>query len=71
MKVKIENQGDDVIRVITDHDNINDTTLEAGATEAFESEDEGVIELREIGDKQYSLPTSEAGSWRPFTVATV
>ncbi|BAO89010.1 hypothetical protein [Caballeronia cordobensis] len=49
MKVKIENQGDDAIRVITDHDNINDAVLEAGATDVFESEDEGVIELREMG----------------------
>ncbi|BAO90671.1 hypothetical protein [Caballeronia cordobensis] len=50
MKVKIENQGDDAIRVITDHDNVNDTILEAGATDVFESVDEGVIELREYGD---------------------
>jgi hypothetical protein len=50
MKVKIENQGDDTIRVITDHDTINDTLLDAGATEVFEAEDEGVIELREFGD---------------------
>lgn len=50
MKVRIENQGDDAIRVIADHDNINDTTLDAGATEVFVSEDEGVIELRELGD---------------------
>ncbi|WP_250518567.1 hypothetical protein [Caballeronia sp. ATUFL_M1_KS5A] len=50
MKVKIENQGDDAIRVITDHDNINDTTLEAGATDVFESENEGMIELREYGN---------------------
>ncbi|MCI1043824.1 hypothetical protein [Caballeronia zhejiangensis] len=49
MKVKIENQGDDAIRVIADHDTINDTTLEAGATDVFESDDEGVIELRELG----------------------
>ncbi|SAL03044.1 hypothetical protein AWB78_06489 [Caballeronia calidae] len=48
MKVKIENQGDDAIRVITDHDNLNDATLDAGGTDVFESEDEGVIELREL-----------------------
>ncbi len=52
MKVKIENQGDDAIRVITDHDNINDTVLESGATDVFESEDEGVIELRELGNSE-------------------
>jgi hypothetical protein len=52
MKVKIENQGGDAIRVMTDHDTINDTLLEAGATETFESEDEGVIELREFGDDE-------------------
>ena len=49
MKVKIENQGDSDIRVVTDHDTINDTTLEAGATDVFESNEEGVIELRELG----------------------
>ncbi|BCQ27189.1 hypothetical protein NK8_53780 (plasmid) [Caballeronia sp. NK8] len=48
MKVKIENLGDVGIRVISDHDNINDTVLEAGATDVFESHDEGVIELREF-----------------------
>lgn len=50
MKVKIENQNDDAIRVIVDHDNVNDTILDAGATDVLESEDEGVIELREMGD---------------------
>jgi hypothetical protein len=50
MKVKIENLGDTGVRVITDHDNVNDTVLEAGATDVFKSTDEGVIELREFGD---------------------
>ena len=49
MKVKIENEGDDPVRVIIDHDTVNDVTLDAGATELFVSEDEGVIELRELG----------------------
>ncbi|SAK63671.1 hypothetical protein AWB80_02899 [Caballeronia pedi] len=52
MKVKIENQGDSDIRVVTDHDTVNDTTLETGATEVFESNDEGVIELRELGSDE-------------------
>ena len=47
MKVKIENQSDEPIRVIVDYDNVNETILDAGASDVFESEDEGVIELRE------------------------
>ncbi|WP_250477637.1 MULTISPECIES: hypothetical protein [unclassified Caballeronia] len=47
MKVKIENQNDEPIRVIVDYDNVNETILDAGASDVFESEDEGVIELRE------------------------
>lgn len=49
MKVKIENRGDSDIRIVTDHDTVNDITLEAGATDVFESNDEGVVELRELG----------------------
>ena len=47
MKVKIENQNDEPIRVIVDYDNVDETILDAGASDVFESEDEGVIELRE------------------------
>ena len=49
MKVKIENEGDNPVRVVIDHDTVNDVTLDAGATELFVADDEGVIELRELG----------------------
>ncbi|WP_250481790.1 hypothetical protein [Caballeronia sp. NCTM5] len=60
MKVKIENLGDVGVRVISDHDNINDTVLEAGATDVFESRDEGVIELREFDDGAEAEPREQA-----------
>ena len=52
MKLKIENQGDATVRVILDHDTINDIELDAGATEVFEASEQGVIELRELGDTE-------------------
>jgi hypothetical protein len=49
MKVTIENQGANPVRVILDHDTVNDATLEAGGIETYDASDEGVIELREMG----------------------
>ena len=49
MKVRIENEGDAPVRVIIDHDTVNDVTLDAGASDLFRAEEEGVIELRELG----------------------
>ncbi|SAL55009.1 hypothetical protein AWB70_04689 [Caballeronia cordobensis] len=50
MKAKIDILGDAPIRVIVDRNAVSDTVLEAGATVAFDSAREGVIELRELGD---------------------
>ena len=50
MKVHIENQGEAEIRVIVDRDTVVDAQLEPGAAEFFETEPEGIIEVREIGD---------------------
>jgi hypothetical protein len=47
MKVRIGNEGETPVRVIVDHDTINDATLDAGAEELFNAQD-GVIELREL-----------------------
>ncbi|SAK59707.1 hypothetical protein AWB76_02797 [Caballeronia temeraria] len=49
MKVHIENQGDAAIRVIVDGDTVNDSMIDPGAAEDFESATEGIIELRELG----------------------
>ncbi|AQH01666.1 hypothetical protein A9R05_23045 [Burkholderia sp. KK1] len=50
MKAKIDNLGDAPIRVIVDRNTVNDTALKAGATVAFSTAREGVIELRKLGD---------------------
>lgn len=47
MNVTISNTGVHPIRVIVDHDTINDSTLEAGATVDVDAL-EGIIELREL-----------------------
>ncbi|MGF6877354.1 hypothetical protein [Paraburkholderia sp. MM5477-R1] len=65
MKVRIENQGDADVRVITDNDIVSDTVLEAGATEVFEADDEGVIELREIDDDEEEGDEGGPGAARP------
>jgi hypothetical protein len=49
MRVNIVNLGANDIRVIIDHDNVHDFVLKAGTDDEYESEDEGVIELRELG----------------------
>ncbi|MEM5366692.1 hypothetical protein V4C53_11695 [Paraburkholderia azotifigens] len=58
MKVRIANEGETPVRVIVDHDTVNDHTLDAGAEAVFEAGDpdaadrdsaDGVIELRELG----------------------
>lgn len=38
------------MRLIIDRDTVNDSTLEPGETEVYESEREGVIETRELGE---------------------
>ncbi|NLP65381.1 hypothetical protein [Paraburkholderia sacchari] len=47
MRLRIGNEGDTPVRVIIDHDTINDTTLDAGAEEVFDAPN-GIIELREL-----------------------
>ena len=48
MKVSIENLGAHPVRVIVDHDPINDYVLDPNASDNFEAPIEGVIELREM-----------------------
>jgi len=50
MQVTIENHGEKSIRVIIDKDTINDHTLAPGESTPFETQDEGTIELRELGE---------------------
>lgn len=50
MRVTI--RGNNPARVIVDHDTIGDTTLEPDTEVDFESNDDGVIELRELGGTQ-------------------
>lgn len=45
MKAMIENIGAHPLRVIVDHDTVNDEVLEPGASERFEGE---VVELRAL-----------------------
>ena len=54
MKVNIANLDTNDIRVIIDHDNVHDFVLKAGTDDEFESEHEGVIELRELGSAEDS-----------------
>ncbi|TCK37959.1 hypothetical protein B0G84_3259 [Paraburkholderia sp. BL8N3] len=68
MKVKIENQGDADIRVITDRDAENDAVLDAGAAEVFESGDEGVIELREFDEGNEDGEEENGGVVEPENV---
>jgi len=52
MRVNIVNLGVNDIRVVVDHDTVNDFTLKPGMDEEYVSEDEGVIELRELGSAE-------------------
>jgi hypothetical protein len=49
MRINIANLGTNDIRVILDHDNVHDFLLKAGTDDEYESDAEGVIELREFG----------------------
>ncbi|WP_156393191.1 hypothetical protein [Burkholderia sp. Leaf177] len=51
MEVNIENVGDANIRVIRNGNTIDDEYLEAAATELYEANEKGVIELRQLGDE--------------------
>ena len=52
MQVNIVNLGDNPIRVIVDNDGANDTQLDPGEDQQFDSAAEGgVIELRDVADE--------------------
>jgi hypothetical protein len=59
MKVVIMNEGERPIRVIIDGDTVDDQRLEPGEEAALDAEDEGVIELRELGALQGDQPEGE------------
>ncbi|MFP3549764.1 hypothetical protein SB861_03480 [Paraburkholderia sp. SIMBA_049] len=61
MKVVIMNEGENPIRVIIDGDTVNDSQVQPGEEAALTSEDEGVIELRELGGLQADLSGGAAG----------
>jgi len=56
MRISVYNDGDNPIRVIADHDTVNDQTLESGEERIFESPPEGVIEFRELGGAPGDMP---------------
>jgi hypothetical protein len=58
MKVAIENLGDHPVRIVVDHDTVNDFVLDPGAADGYETAEDGVIELRELGGAD---ATDEAG----------
>ncbi|WP_277183307.1 hypothetical protein [Caballeronia sp. BR00000012568055] len=47
MRVRISNEGEHPVRVIVDHDNANDATLEAEAEEVYDAA-QGIVGLREL-----------------------
>ncbi|HEY3620040.1 MAG TPA: hypothetical protein VGK96_24795 [Candidatus Sulfotelmatobacter sp.] len=62
MRVNIVNLGADSIRVILDHDTINDQTLAPGVDQEFVTKDEGVLELRELGSADAPAGEEQTGA---------
>lgn len=62
MKVVVMNVGGSPIRVIIDGNNVNDSVLEAGEEAALNADDQGGIELRELGGPQSAMSDGETAS---------
>jgi hypothetical protein len=52
MRINVVNLGANDIRVIVDKDTVHDFVLKAGTDDEYESEEEGVIEFRELGSAE-------------------
>lgn len=55
MQLSVTNTGSNAVRVIVNHDTVNDSTMQPGETKSISTPPNGVVEFRELGGVQGDL----------------